>query len=149
MHKKIYQIDRIIIGWMDDWGVLLLRLSLGLVFLWFGLLKLLDVSPVEEIILKSFPFLPYPWFFYFLGILEVCIGLGLLFKFFLRLTLVLLVVQLIGTFISMALKPALFFQTDHFLYLTMEGEFVIKNLVLLAAGIVIGGQRLPLLKKIQ
>ena len=142
--------DRLFIRSMREWGVVALRLALGIVFLWFGALKIAGVSSVVELIQKSYSFLPYPdfiplfqaeraGFILFLGVWEALIGLGLIFKKVLRLTLALLWLQMAGTLVALALASALFFTGVNFLLLTMEGEFVVKNLVLIASGIVIGG----------
>ena len=131
-------LDNKFIGFMNRWGMTVLRLSLGIVFLWFGLLKLLGESPVLDLVQSSYDFLPFPQTFYILGAVECFIGIGLLFKTALKISLGMLWLMLAGTFISVALNPTLYF-TDNILYLTTEGEFVIKNIVLIAAGLAIGG----------
>jgi uncharacterized membrane protein YkgB len=106
--------------------------------LWFGALKVSGHSPVEELVMSSFSSLPFKFPFMALGILEIIIGAGLLFKLALRVTLGLMWLMLIGTFSAVVLNPDLFVG-DSFWMLTTEGEFVAKNLVLIAAGMVIGG----------
>ena len=132
-------LDRFLISEMHSWGIPVLRWALGIIFLWFGALKVLGVSPVVDLITATYFFLPPAFFIPVLGIWEVAIGLGLISKFFLRGTLALLWLQLIGAFAALVLAPALFFTNDNIFLLTMEGEFVIKNLILVAAGLVIGG----------
>jgi uncharacterized membrane protein YkgB len=134
------------LGWHDRLLVLLhrrsipaLRVALGLVFLWFGALKLLDSSPVVEILKQTYTFLPLKPFAAVLGAWEVLVGVGLLAKRALRCTLALLCLHLAGTFAALLLGPGLFFQHWNPLWLTVEGEFVIKNMVLVAAGLVIAG----------
>ena len=116
-----------------------LRLTLGVVFVWFGVLKLLGVSPVLSLVEQTYSFLPLRAFFLLLSIWEMGIGCGLIFKRALRVTLVLLCIHLTGTFIALLQAPSLFFLHNNPLWLTAEGEFVIKNLVLVAAGLVIAG----------
>ena len=70
---------------------------------------------------------------------EIAVGVGLLFAVALRLTLFLFWLQMAGTFLVLVAKPAIAFQGGNPLLLTTEGEFVIKNLVLIAAGLVVGG----------
>ena len=123
---------------MNRWSISVLRVSLAVVFIWFGWLKIMDASPVKDLVMASFSSLPFEFPFTWLGILEIAIGVGLLLKIALRIALLVLWLMLVGTFATVFLNPELFFQ-DSFLYLTTEGEFVIKNLVLLAAGLVIGG----------
>jgi putative oxidoreductase len=115
-----------------------MRIALAVIFLWFGALKLTGNSPVEELVASSFSSLPFEFPFAALGVLEVLIGAGLLFKVALRAVLGLMWVMLLGTFAAVALNPDLFFG-ENFWLLTTEGEFVVKNLVLIAAGMVIGG----------
>lgn len=123
---------------MRRWGVPLLRLALAIVFVWFGLLKVAGVSPAAEVIQRAYPFLPEPSFVVILGAAEVIIGIGLISNRFLRTTLAFLWLHLLGTFVALALAPETFFTAVPFLP-TLAGEFVIKNFILAAAGIVIGG----------
>ena len=73
-----------------------------------------------------------------LGVWEIAVGLGLLLRVALRTTLFLFWLQMAGTFLVLLLRPDLAFQQGNPLLLTTEGEFVIKNLVLISAGIVVG-----------
>ena len=149
MKKKADQIkafDLTLIQKMREWGIWLLGKCLGIVFLWFGLLKIMNVSPVTDMIEKTYPFLPYPTSIIILGVIEAIIGLGLILKVYLRFILVLLWLQMAGVFLSLLLKPSLFFNGNPF-YLTLEGEFIVKNIVIIAASIVIGGHRILPFKK--
>ncbi|HKG15000.1 MAG TPA: DUF417 family protein [Pyrinomonadaceae bacterium] len=123
-------------------GVKALRAALGLVFLWFGVLKLVDASPVMELLKHTYSFLPLKPFAAMLGVWEVLVGVGLLSGRALRWALALMCLHMAGTFAAMLLAPALFFHRGNPLWLTVEGEFVIKNVVLVAAGLVIAGQEL-------
>ncbi len=141
MLKLVYmfrQFDNWFQGFLRKWGITVLRVSLGVIFLWFGYLKIAGVSPVKELVESSFASLPFEFPFTALGVLEMLIGIGLTFKLFLRLTLLALWLMLLGTFSSLILNPDLFFNGKIYL-LTTEGEFVMKNLVLIASGMVIGG----------
>lgn len=69
---------------------------------------------------------------------EVALGIALLFRFYLRLTLLLFFLQLAGTFLVLIVHPEEAFQNGNPLMLTQTGEFVVKNLVLLSAGIAVG-----------
>jgi uncharacterized membrane protein YkgB len=74
-----------------------------------------------------------------LGVVEIVVGLGLLFQVAMRAVLGLFFLQMIGTFLVFVLQPEVAFQDGNPLLLTVEGEFVLKNLVLIAAGMVIAG----------
>ena len=123
---------------MRKWGIPVLRVALGIVFLWFGALKIFGVTPVADLVGQTYSFFPVTEFLVFLGVWEVVIGIGLILKIFLRSVLAMLWLQMLGTFIASILEPSMFFNGNIFL-LTIEGEFLVKNLVLVASGIVIGG----------
>ena len=131
--------DRRMASGMAAAGIPILRVSLAVVFIWFGLLKLTGHSPVVALIAHTVDWWPPDVFVPVLGLWEVAVGFGLLFKIALRLTLLLFWLQLAGTFSVLLLRPEIAFQAGHPLLLTVEGEFVVKNLVLIAAGLVIGG----------
>ena len=139
MENLFYKFDQFFIGRMNRWGIPILRFALGIVFLWFGSLKIFNVSPVAGLIAGTYSFLPLQTFMAVLGVWEVIIGIGLIFKLSLRITLAFLWIQMAGTLFSLILNPSIFFQGGNLLLLTTEDEFVVKNLVLIAAGIVIGG----------
>ncbi len=126
-----------VFSWLRIHGKDILRIALGIVFLWFGILKLIGQSPVEDLIASTYSFLPLTPFMIVLGIWEVIIGLGLLANKFLRVILPLMWLQMSGTFFSVVLLPGMFFLHSNPLLLTTEGEFIIKNLVLVAASFVL------------
>jgi uncharacterized membrane protein YkgB len=107
-------------------------------FIWFGALKLAGVSPVEDLVRDTAPWLPREWAVPLVGAWELAIGFGLLTRFALRLTLLFFFLQMAGTFLVLITLPQLAFQNGNPLLLTTIGEFVVKNLVLVAAGVVIG-----------
>ena len=127
---------------LQRWSTLVLRLTLGIVFLWFGALKVFGVSPAAQLVQQTYSFLPFRPFFMLLGFWEIAIGCGMITRLGLRLALVLLCLHLAGTFTALYLAPHLFFLGGNLACLSMEGEFVIKNLVLLAAGLVVAGYQL-------
>lgn len=139
MKKLFYSCDLLFIRAMRRWGIPALRVALGAVFFWFGALKVSGTSPVVDLVRETFSFMPYPGFFLFLGFWEMAVGSGLIFKIQLRATLAFLWLQMLGTFASLLLRPDIFFADGNILTITVYGEFVIKNLVLAASGLVIGG----------
>lgn len=140
LQRGLQHLDDRLVDLMRDHGVLALRLSLGIVFTWFGLLKIVGESPVGDLVRAvAYLFPGTREIVLLLGIWEVLIGLGLLFAFALRATLLLLGLQLAGTFLVFVVRPDIAFQGTNPFLLTTEGEFVVKNLVLLAAGMVVGG----------
>lgn len=121
-------------------GVPALRVSLGVVFLWFGALKIFDVSPVADLVGRTVYWLDPGLVVPALGAVEVVVGACLLSGRFLRSALLLFALQMAGTFLVFVLLPDVAFQRGNPLLLTVEGEFVVKNLVLLSAGLVVGAQ---------
>jgi len=139
------RVDAAFIRFMASRGIQLLRVALAVVFIWFGLLKVIGRSPVADLVARTVYWVPPAFFVPFLGVWEMLVGLGLLFAVALRLTLLLFWLQMAGTFLVLVLHPEIAFQGGNPFLLTTEGEFVIKNLVLIAGGIVVGGtvQRSP------
>jgi putative oxidoreductase len=117
----------------------LLRYSLGIVFIWFGALKLTQSTPIADLVAATVPFLPESWFVPALGAFEVMIGIALLIGRWIGVVVALMVAHLAGTFLVIVMQPDAVFQHDNPLLLTMTGEFVVKNLVLIAAGLVLAG----------
>ena len=140
-----HKIDPLITEWMSRNGYLLLRISIGIVFVWFGFLKFFPgLSPAEELAIRTVKLLSFgliPDFIIINGLAfwEVLIGIGLISGKFIRETLLLLFLQMIGTFAPIFLFPNEVFA--HFPYApTLEGQYIIKNLVIISAGIVLGGK---------
>jgi uncharacterized membrane protein YkgB len=141
--SRLVTLDIRITRWMARHGPVLLRLSLGLVFVWFGALKFLPGgSPAENLATRTIsalsgglvsPSVSLP----VLAGWECLIGLGLLSGKLLRATLALLFVQMLGTLAPLVLFPHEVFVRIPFIP-TLEGQYIIKNLVLISAGVVVG-----------
>ncbi len=138
MKSLVSRLDEIVIPFLRSWGVPTLRISLAVVFIWFGALKVFGVSPVVDLVASTVYWVDPEWFVPALGVVEILVGLGLAVRRLLRLVLLVLAGQMVGTFLVFLLLPEIAFQDGNPLKLTVEGEFVIKNLVLLAAGMVVG-----------
>jgi uncharacterized membrane protein YphA (DoxX/SURF4 family) len=136
--ERFEAVDNAITRWMARNGVSILRVALGVVFVWFGALKLVPgMSPAEDLVRATVPFLPGEIFLPILGIWEVVIGLGFLTGRALRLTIFLLFLQMPGTLAPVVLLPERVFSVFP-LGLTLEGQYIVKNMVLIAAALVIG-----------
>jgi uncharacterized membrane protein YkgB len=143
LSARFERIDARITAWMADNAVVLTRIGLGVVFVWFGVLKFFPhMSPAEDLASRTIEKLTFGIIgrtpaLYILAPWEVAIGLGLLTGKFLRATLLLLFVQMAGTLTPLILFPSETFQ--FFPYApTLEGQYIIKNLVLVAGALVIG-----------
>ncbi len=136
-------IDIRVTRWMARNGLPLMRISLGLVFFWFGVLKFFPgLSPAEDLAGRTIealsfgivkPDLSLP----VLAAWECAIGLGLITGVWMRATLFLLFAQMLGT-----LTPLFLFPHETFLrppYApTLEGQYVIKNFVLISGALILG-----------
>jgi uncharacterized membrane protein YkgB len=136
-------LDTRLTAWMARNGILLARITLGVVFLWFGLIKFVPGwSPAADLATRTistltFGLLPPAASLALLAAWESLIGLGLLSARFLRITLLLLFVQMPGTMMPLLLFPDETFRAFPYAP-TLEGQYIIKNLVLVSAAIVIG-----------
>ena len=143
LQQQFDRVDTRITGFMARHGLTFLRLSVGIVFLWFGVLKLFPgLSPAADLAARTIeqltfgvvgPAVSVP----LLGAWEAVIGLGLLTGIALRATLLLLFLQMAGT-----TPPLLFFPAEVFTVFpyapTLEGQYILKNVVLISAAVVIG-----------
>lgn len=128
-----------IAAWMERHGYGLLRIAIGIVFIWFGVLKSLGLSPAEALVAKATTWIPIPGFIYILSAWEVAIGVCFLFKRLTRWGIVLLLLHMPGTMLPLITLPEETFIRFPFA-LTLEGQFIIKNLVLIGAALVLGGK---------
>ncbi len=141
--KRLEPLDVRITTTLARIGVPVLRVALGVVFLWFGALKFFPgASPAEQLAARTIevlsggligPSVSLP----VLAAWESLIGLGLLTGRFLRVTLALLAAQMLGTLTPLVLFPSETFTSFPFAP-TLEGQYIIKNLVLVAAAMVVG-----------
>ena len=119
-------------------GLPLLRYSLAVIFIWFGALKVWGVSPAQELVTNTVYWFDPSWFVPLLGWWEVIIGLCFLFKPLIREGIFLLAFQMIGTFLPLILLPNVVYGDIPLLTLTLEGQYIIENIIIIAAAIVIG-----------
>ena len=135
---QLWGLDQAIASWMRAHGVTLLRVSVAIIFIWFGLLKPFGVSPATELVERTVYWVDPHWFIPFLGWWEVAIGVCMLWRPLIRVSIALLALQMPGTFLPLVLLPDVCFVRVPWAP-TLEGQYIIKNLVLISAAIVIGG----------
>ena len=136
-------IDVRVTSWMARHGITFTRIALGIVFFWFGVIKFVpNWSPAADLATRTIARLTAGLIepglsLKILATWEVAIGLGLLTGKYLRVTLLLLFLQMPGTML-----PLLFFPSETFLHVpyapTLEGQYIIKNLVLVGSALVVG-----------
>jgi putative oxidoreductase len=120
-------------------GVPLLRTVLALVYVWFGLLKVIGHSDVFGLVQATIPWFDAHWFVPLLGSIELLIAIGLIIPQARRIALVGVVAHLAGTFLTFIDAPSWMMHNGNLLLLNMDGEFVLKNLVLISAAVVLLG----------
>ena len=149
-HELVMRLDRVdrwVSTRMARWGTTLLRITLGIVFIWFGLLKPLGLSPAEPLVLATVGWMPlfdaHTWLAV-IGWWEVAIGVTFLFPSTLRIAIALLFLQMVGAFMPLVILSEVTFQGGRVPYApTMEGQYIIKNLVIIAAALAVGGTVRP------
>lgn len=141
--RRLDRLDRKISAHMRRWGDPALRMSLAIIFVWFGILKPLGLSPAAPLVRATTAWMPLfgpdQWVA-IIGWWEVAIGLTFLFRATTRVAIALLAMQMVGTFLPLILLPGVTFQAGHIPYApTVEGQYIIKNLLIISAALVLGG----------
>lgn len=141
--QKFDAIDRRISGFMQGWGMTAIRISLAVIFIWFGILKPFGLSPAAPLVRATVSWMPLLSPDGWVGVIgwwEVAIGVTFLFRRTSRLAIALLGMQMAGTFLPLLMLPEVTFQPGRIPYApTMEGQYIIKNLLIIAAALAIGG----------
>lgn len=132
------QVDRRISQWMRRNGPWMVRVSLAVVFIWFGALKPFRISPADDLVRRTVYWVDPDWFIPVLGVWEVAIGVCMLYRPLIRAGILLLFLQMPGTLLPLFLLPQTCWVSAPFVP-TLEGQYIIKNLVLISAAIVAGG----------
>ena len=136
--KSFDDLDIFVTEFMSKWGVTLLRYSLGIIYIWFGALKPLGLSPAQELVENTVYWFENPKTFVpILGIWEVVIGITMIIKPLIRISIILLFIQMPGTFLPLVLFPEVCFTNFRF-GLTLEGQYIVKNLIIISAALVVG-----------
>jgi uncharacterized membrane protein YkgB len=119
----------------------LVRIPLFIIFFWFGLLKVLKMSPATELIIDTvfwMPILtPEDWVIV-IGYWEMAIGICFLNKKTTLIAVILMFLQMTGTFLPLVILPEITFQNSNFLLPTLEGQYIIKNIIIITAALIIG-----------
>ena len=140
LFSRLDQLDRGATRLMARYGLRLLSISMGLVFVWFGALKLAGMSPAEPLIRATLDFLPrtlVSGLIVLLAIWEVAIGIGFLSGKAKRVVLMMLLLQMVGAMSPLILAHERLWETFPFVW-TLEGQYVFKDIILISAGLAIG-----------
>ena len=138
------RVDPNITSWMNRNGLRFLRISVGIVFVWFGVLKFFPgLSAAQDLAIRTINLLTFhlvsdTLIINGLALWEVLIGIGLISGKFMRETILLLFLQMLGTFAPVFLFPHEVFTRIPYAP-TLEGQYIIKNIVIISSAIVLGG----------
>lgn len=149
--NKILLFKKKAYDWMGKNGLTLLRINIGIIFFWFGMQKFFPgLSPAEDLATltiekMTFGMITRALSMPMLAIWEVIIGLAFITGYFMRIALPLLLLQMIGTFMPLFIFPDKTFEVLPFIP-TLTGQYIIKNIVVVAGAIVIGAYHQGLIK---
>ena len=119
----------------------LIRIPIFIIFFWFGFLKIIDLSPAHQLVKDTvywMPFLSAESWTYVIGVWEVLIAICFLFKRTTLIAMVLLFLQMSGTFLPLLILPEITFQNSNPFLPTLEGQYIIKNIIIITAALMIG-----------
>jgi len=137
------KLDQTIAKYMNRWSIPLVKISFAIIFFWFGILKPLGLSAAIPILKATVAWLPIiepeVWV-HIIGWWEVAIGILFLFKTTIRIAIALLFLQMFGTFMPLVVLPEIVYQDGNVFLPTMEGQYIIKNIMIISAALVVGGK---------
>ncbi|NLY24568.1 MAG: DoxX family membrane protein [Bacteroidales bacterium] len=143
MNDLIIKTDQDIARWMRRWSTPAIRISFGIIFIWFGILKPFDASSAGDLVKATVAWMPIGTPELWLSIIgwwEVVIGITFLFPRTTKIAIALLFLQMFGTFMPLFLLPEVTFQDGNIFTPTLEGQYIIKNVMIISAALVLGGR---------
>lgn len=149
MRNLIQKFDIFIINRFKKLEIPLARMAIFIIYFWFGFLKLLGVSPatplVQALFEKTIHFMPFATFYTLFTIFEMAIGLIFLVRGLERLAILLIGLHIITTIMPLIFLPHITWQS--FLVPTLEGQYIIKNVLIAAIAVVVGSKLVPITVK--
>lgn len=123
----------------------LVRIPLFIIFFWFGFLKIVHLSPAQELVKDTvywMPFFDATIWTVIIGYWEILIAVFFLFRKTTFIAMILLLLQMTGTFLPLVILPDVTFQNSNPLLPTLEGQYIIKNIIIITAALIIGRTQL-------
>ncbi len=123
----------------------LVRIPLFIIFFWFGFLKIIHLSPAQQLVKDTvfwMPLLDASTWTVIIGFWEVLISVFFLYKKTTFIAMILLFMQMTGTFLPLVILPEVTFQNSNPLLPTLEGQYIIKNIIIITAALIIGRTQL-------
>ncbi len=146
INEKLGSFDSKAIAWARKVVFPLARFAIFLVYFWFGILKVLETSPASPLVValldRTMPFLNPDSFLVAFGLLEMIIGILFIIPRLERLAIFTLILHLITTIMPLFLLPEFAWQS--LMVPTLEGQYMIKNILLVLAGVVVLANLIPL-----
>jgi uncharacterized membrane protein YkgB len=145
MKKLLEKIDFELIALLRRISMPLARIALFIVFFWFGILKIIGTSPANPMVMDlmhaTLPFMTWEVFIVLFSIYEMIIGLTFLIPKLERLAIALLMPHMVMTMLPLIFLSDMTWQG--FLTPTLEGQYIIKNLVIIALAVSIATRLRP------
>ena len=142
MKIEIQKLDLVIAKYMQRLSIPAIRISFAIIFIWFGILKPIGLSAAIPLVKSTVSWMPLftaDIWVDIIGWWEVLIGIFFLFHKTTRIAIALLFLQMTGTFMPLFILPEVSFQGGNILLPTLEGQYVIKNIMIISAALTIGG----------
>ena len=140
--------DHLIINFFKKYSFPLARVAIFIVFFWFGALKVIGASPASPLVAgllgRTLPFMTFPTFITLFGVFEMMIGLLFLIPHAERVAIIFLFIHMITTLVPLALLPSVTWSGPFIP--TLEGQYIIKNLVIIALAFGIAAHLHPMKK---
>lgn len=147
----ITKLDLRLIRFFQKTYIPVARFSIFLIFFWFGLLKLLDLSPASPLAIalteRTVGSTYFDALFYVLAIVECVIGALFLFPKATRIVIPLLLFHMVLVCSPLVLVPDMVWQ--QFGVPSLEGQYIIKNAVVVAVAIGIAASTRPFMKEVK
>lgn len=142
----ITRLDHRAIYWFRKISLPISRIAIFIVYAWFGALKVLGYSPATGLVHRLFDatihFMSFETFFILFALMEVLIGVLFLFPKAVRFAIPLLFIHMITTILPLFFLPS---ETwNGWFVLTLEGQYIVKNVVIIAVAIGIAAHTHPL-----
>ncbi|OHB00043.1 MAG: hypothetical protein A3E94_03640 [Candidatus Zambryskibacteria bacterium RIFCSPHIGHO2_12_FULL_44_12b] len=146
MKEDLVAVDTRIISIMRKASPPLARFAIFVVFFWFGVLKVTGDSSanplVADLLSRTLPFLTFSQFIIWFGLFEMAIGILFLIPKTERIAILLLAIHMITTVLPLIFLPAMSWQRAF--VPTLEGQYIIKNLVIIALAVSLAASLHPL-----
>lgn len=147
MRQSIELFDQKVIFFLRKHSDQIARVSLFIIFVWFGLLKVFLISPagplVTSLLQSTFlGFIDPDTFVRYFGVFEVVLGAMILLPKLERITFAILLFHLFTTVMPLFMIPHAVW--DGFMLPNLVGQYIIKNVALLSLGLVLFARLKPM-----